>query len=67
MTRQRPDPDHPDHGTGRHGEHHDLTQQHRDHDHDEPSHSLLERLAHLVRPHSHDAADSVDDALKAYS
>ncbi len=44
-----------------HGEH--------DHDHDHPSgahdHSLRERLAHLLRPHSHDSADSVDAALEA--
>lgn len=51
---------------------------HRDHDHDHdhdagahdhapgaPDHLLRERLTHLLRPHSHDSADSVDAALEA--
>ncbi len=39
-----------------------------DHDHDVPAHddrpSLRRQLAHLFRPHSHDAADSVDAAVE---
>ena len=34
-----------------------------EHDHDHPT-GLLGRLKELVAPHSHDAADSVDDALE---
>ncbi len=45
-------PDHPEHG-------HDHEHEH-EHAHDD---GLLGRLGHLVAPHSHDAADSVDDAL----
>jgi cation diffusion facilitator family transporter len=39
-------------------DHHD-----HDHDHDHPT-GLRGRLKELVAPHSHDAADSVDDALE---
>jgi len=39
--------------------HHD---HHHDHDH---GHGVLGRLATLFRPHSHDAADSVDSALES--
>lgn len=53
-----------DHGHDRahghvHGDH-----EHVDHDH---GHTPLARLRGLLRPHSHDAADSVDDALEASS
>ena len=44
-----------DHGNAQHDHDHG-------HDHDHPS-GLLGRLKELVAPHSHDAADSVDDAL----
>src|SRR5690242_17414178 len=33
-----------------------------DHDHDD---GLWSKVQHLIAPHSHDAADSVDDALTA--
>ncbi|MFH5821549.1 cation diffusion facilitator family transporter [Georgenia sp. AZ-5] len=44
---------------GGHGHHHD-----HDHDHDHPT-GLRGFLHHLFVPHSHDAADSIDDALEA--
>lgn len=37
---------------------------HHDHDHGEPP-GLPGRLGHLLRPHSHDAADSLDHALES--
>jgi cation diffusion facilitator family transporter len=49
-----------DHGRG-HG--HDGS---HDHDHGPAGQSRWrERVAHLLRPHSHDAADSIDDALES--
>jgi cation diffusion facilitator family transporter len=53
------DHDH-DHGHGEHG-HDDL-----DHDHDHPS-GLRGFVVNLIRPHSHDSADSIDTALEASS
>ena len=48
-----------------HGEHaHDDHQHEDERGHDHPS-GLLGRLKELVAPHSHDAADSVDDALES--
>jgi cation diffusion facilitator family transporter len=47
---------HPAHGDHRHGEH--------GHDHGEPP-RWGARLRHLVRPHSHEAADKVDAAMEA--
>ena len=58
-------PDHVDRAGDVH-DHHDAHEDHHgghEHGADKHHHSLRERLAHLVRPHSHDAADSVDDAL----
>lgn len=57
--------DHAHHGDGDHGHPHDAG-----HDHDHGGGLLgrfgrLSGLGHLVRPHSHDAADSVDSALEA--
>jgi cation diffusion facilitator family transporter len=49
-----------DHGADAHGHHHDEP---HEHDHDHPQ-GLLGRLKELVAPHSHDAADSVDQALE---
>jgi cation diffusion facilitator family transporter len=49
-----------------HDDHDHDDQDHDDehgHDHDEATRGLLARLRHLVRPHSHDHADSIDDAL----
>ncbi len=34
------------------------------HDHDQAG-GLLERLKHLVKPHGHDAADSIDSELES--
>lgn len=48
------EPDHP-HGHG------------PDHEHHEHPGGLRDKLIHLLRPHSHDAADSVDAALEASS
>ena len=55
------------------GRHPHADSQHADHPHDHrhPGHdhhddeSWWSRLTHAVRPHSHDAADSVDDALES--
>ena len=41
---------------------HDAGHHHHSHPHDE---GLLARLSHALGPHSHDAAESVDDALEA--
>jgi cation diffusion facilitator family transporter len=50
-----------DHGHGHgHGHGHD-----HDHDHDHHHGGLRGFLVHLFVPHTHDAADSVDDALEA--
>ncbi|MFN8075164.1 MAG: cation diffusion facilitator family transporter [Kineosporiaceae bacterium] len=62
-------PEHHDHGDHAHdhdshaheGHDHD-THDHDAHDHDHPS-GLLGLIKGIVAPHSHDAADSVDDAL----
>lgn len=35
------------------------------HDHDHAHHRLWSRLRHVISPHSHDAADSIDSALEA--
>ena len=45
-------------------EHHDHDGHHHDHDHDHAA-GPLAALRHLVAPHSHDAADSVDAALES--
>ena len=48
--------------------HHHGDAGHDDHDHDGHRgrhHGLRGRLAHLLRPHSHDAADSLDHALES--
>lgn len=37
----------------------------RDHDHDHASGGLLARVRHTFAPHTHDASDSIDDALEA--
>jgi cation diffusion facilitator family transporter len=55
-----------DHGAHDHGAHEHGT---HDHAHDDghphgPDGGWRDRVRHLVRPHSHDAADSVDDALE---
>jgi cation diffusion facilitator family transporter len=57
---------------------HDLGDGHREHDHHQPhvrehgqghehehERRFLDRLMHLVRPHSHEAADKVDAAMEA--
>jgi cation diffusion facilitator family transporter len=46
-------------GTGNHNHHHD-----HDHDHDHPT-GLRGAMKEIFAPHSHDAADSVDDALES--
>ena len=54
-----------DHGEDEHEHGHDHRHPHdhdRPHDHDDQA-GWWAGLAHLFRPHSHDAADSVDDAL----
>ena len=43
-----------------HGHDHDDAHDHHDNEHGRPA-----RLRHLLRPHSHDAADHVDAALEA--
>src|SRR5437016_2278689 len=54
-----------DHGHD-HGEGHDHRHGHGDGDDHEHEHGgLWGELRHLVQPHSHDAADSLDDALVA--
>ena len=56
-----------DHGHG-HGEGHAHEHDHDQGDGNEHGHAhggLWAELRHLVQPHSHDAADSVDDALVA--
>ena len=54
------DRDHPhDHG---HDHPHDHGHDHHHHDH---GHGVLGALRHALTPHSHDTADSVDDALEA--
>ena len=46
-------------------EHHHEHGHHHDHDHDHPHGGLKGFLYDLFVPHTHDAADSVDDALEA--
>ena len=54
-----------DHGAADHG-HDPGMHEHPHWDHDHPHRSgLLTGLLHLVRPHSHDAADKVDAAMEA--
>ena len=55
------EPPHEAHDHGAHGGHGDAEHGH-EHGHDHPT-GLLGRLKELVAPHSHDAADSIDDAL----
>ncbi|HEY9483537.1 MAG TPA: hypothetical protein VIR00_11295, partial [Micromonosporaceae bacterium] len=61
----RPDHDHehgPDHERGpnhEHGHEHDHRHEHG------AGQSIWHRLTHVVRPHSHDAADKVDSAMEA--
>lgn len=72
-----PGPGHDDHGhehdPGHDHEHdqHDQHDHHHDHDHDDASHphehpgGLRGWLHEIFVPHSHDASDSIDDALEA--
>jgi cation diffusion facilitator family transporter len=55
-----------DHGRHHHGDDHDR-RHHHDHDHDGHSHptGVKAFLYNLFVPHTHDAADSIDDALEA--
>lgn len=54
------------HGHG-HGHGHDDAHEH-EHDHGpDRRRTLRDRLTHVLRPHSHDAADSLDDALESSS
>jgi cation diffusion facilitator family transporter len=48
-----------------HSHDHDHDDDHDDHGHDHGGGGWLARLRHAVGPHSHDAADSVDDELVA--
>lgn len=50
-----------DHGPEHEHAHHEDEHDH-DHDHD---HGRFAALKHILKPHSHDAADSVDDALES--
>ncbi|MFC9326297.1 cation diffusion facilitator family transporter [Kitasatospora sp. NPDC057015] len=54
--------DHQDHG---HGHGHPGRQHHGGHTHPHAPGRLRHRLGHLLRPHSHEAADKVDAALEA--
>jgi cation diffusion facilitator family transporter len=59
-------PDHgyaADHGHGQGADHEDPAG--HDHDHHDDKPGVVSKLAHLVRPHSHEAADKVDAALEA--
>lgn len=44
---------------------HDGHHEHDDHHHDHPHGGWRHTLSHVFTPHSHDAADSIDDALQA--
>lgn len=58
--------DHPDgHGQHEHGQHEHDHHEHDHHEHDHHSGGLLARARHLLVPHSHDVADSIDGALAA--
>jgi cation diffusion facilitator family transporter len=59
-----------DHASGRevgHGGHDHADPHDHEHDHDDTggAAALWHRITHLVRPHSHDAADKVDAAMEA--
>ena len=54
---------HPATGRHDHGHPHDHDHQHEHHEHHE--HKRLAGLRHMLRPHSHDAADQLDAALEA--
>jgi cation diffusion facilitator family transporter len=56
---------HDDHGHADHDDHDGHDHDHDDHGHEHGGGGLLARLKHAVGPHSHDAADSVDDELMA--
>lgn len=64
-------PDHPPHehvehlGHGEHTDHGEHTGRRGDAGHHHHPTGLRGRLRHLLVPHSHDAADSIDDALEA--
>ena len=59
------DHDNHDHHDHDHDDHDDHDQDHgHEHEHEHGG-GLWSKLQHLVQPHSHDAADSVDDALTA--
>ena len=53
-----------DHGSHDHGSHDHASHDHGDHGHDHPG-GLRGFVTSLFRPHSHDAADSVDAALES--
>ncbi|RKE19252.1 cation diffusion facilitator family transporter [Streptomyces sp. TLI_171] len=57
------------HGREHHGHHEHQNHPHEHHGHEHHGHehrpSPAHRLAHLLRPHSHDAADRVDTALES--
>lgn len=57
------DPSH-EHPVEPHGHAHGTGSQAHEHAHESPK-SLMERLKHLIAPHSHDAADTVDAALES--
>ena len=68
MSRQHPDTSKNGHGHDR-GDDHDHDGGH-DHDHDAghgrgPGPQIATRLTHVLRPHSHEAADKVDAAMEA--
>jgi len=50
---------HDEHGPG------DVHEQGDSHQHDEQGHGILDRLRHLVAPHSHDAAVALDSELES--
>jgi len=61
---------HPETGPHDHGHPHDDEHHHdhghpHNHEHHDHNHAPSARLRHLLRPHSHDAADQVDAALEA--
>ncbi len=47
-----------------HGSHDDHDHDH-DHEHEDPELGLIARLRHVLRPHSHEAADQVDAVMEA--
>ncbi|MFC8503960.1 cation diffusion facilitator family transporter [Pedococcus sp. NPDC057267] len=58
--RDDPSPGHP--GRGHDDGHHEEGHEHDDHDH---GHGWWDRVRHVLTPHSHDAADSLDTALES--